>query len=368
MAKVFVFAPSGEGHDALRDSGCEVVLGRPEWHAPKGNNEPEMIEMARGADALMGTSIRSSPITRNLLLASPNLRVVSKYTVGVDDIDVDAATELGILVTHAPTEANWGGVAEGTIAVILNLLKKLRERDALMKAGGWRADALQGTYLGRRMSDGYTGITLGIIGLGRIGGRVAQLLRPWNMRIIAHDPHIPDYRFLEFGVEPVDLETLLRESDVVSLHVVLNKETRHMMGAEQFAMMKPSAIFVNTSRGGAVDEAALTDALELGRIAAAGLDAFEDEPLGPNSRLRRLGDKVLLSPHMISQNHGSGIVGQGTRWAAEAVLAALQGRLPDHIINEEAIGPWLQRFGNKGVLLESPLSATVAEGQASRKT
>jgi D-3-phosphoglycerate dehydrogenase len=352
MPAVFVFAPSGDMVRLIEDGGCTVLQGKAGWHTPQGNNEPEMIRMAEGVHALAGTSIRSSPITRNILTASRELRIVAKSTVGVDDVDVDAATELGILVTHAPTESNWGAVAEGTVAITLALLKRVRERDAQIKAGGWRDEALQGTYLGRRLSDGYPGITFGIIGLGRIGGRVSQLFRPWNMRVIAYDPHIPDYRFLEFGVEPVDLDTLLRESDVVSMHVVLNRETRHMMGAEQFAKMKPTAIFINTSRGAAVDEAALAQALESGQIAAAGLDVFEDEPISRDSPLRRLGDKVLLSPHMISANSGGGLggLGSGSVWAAEAVLRALQGELPAHVFNTDAIQLWLERFGGKSVL------------------
>ncbi|HTE85728.1 MAG TPA: NAD(P)-dependent oxidoreductase [Dehalococcoidia bacterium] len=352
MAKVFVFAPSGDTRGLLEGGGCEVVLGKAGWHTPQGNNEPEMVAMAAEADALTGTSIRSSPISRNIMLASRNLRIVAKSTVGVDDIDVEAATELGILITHAPTESNWGAVAEGTVAIVLALLKRVRERDAQVKGGGWRDETLQGTYLGRRLSDGYPGITLGIIGLGRIGGRVSQLFRPWNMRVIASDPYIPDYRFLEFGVEPVDLDTLLRESDVVSMHVVLNKETRHMMAAEQFSLMKPSAIFVNTSRGGAVDEASLARALEEGTIRAAGMDVFEDEPISRGSPLRRLGDKVLLSPHMVSANQGGGLggLGHGSVWAAEAVLRALAGELPEHVFNADVIPLWLERFGGKSVL------------------
>jgi phosphoglycerate dehydrogenase-like enzyme len=352
MAKIFVFAPTGDTAALLEHAGCSVVQRKAGWHTPQGNNEPEMIRMAEGAHALTGTSIRSSPITRNIMLASRDLRIVAKSTVGVDDVDVETATELGILVTHAPTESNWGAVAEGTVAITLALLKRVRERDAQIKSGGWRDEELQGTYLGRRLSDGYPGITFGIIGLGRIGGRVSQLFKPWNMRIIACDPYVPDYRFLEFGVEPVELDTLLRESDVVSMHVVLNKETRHMMGAEQFAKMKPSAVFINTSRGGAVDEAALAHALESQQISAAGLDVFEDEPIARESPLRNLGDKVLLSPHMISANRGGGLggLGSGSVWAAEAVLKALQGELPDHIFNPDAIPLWLERFGGRNVL------------------
>jgi D-3-phosphoglycerate dehydrogenase / 2-oxoglutarate reductase len=352
MPKAFLFAPTGEMAKLVEAGGCEVVLGKAGWHTPLGNNEPEMVRMAVDADALAGTSIRSSPITRTIMQASRGLRIVAKSTVGVDDIDLDAATELGILVTHAPTESNWGAVAEGTVGIILALLKRVRERDAQIKAGGWRDEDLQGTYLGRRLSDGYPGITLGIIGLGRIGGRVSQLFRPWNMRVIACDPHIPDYRFLEFGVEPVDLDTLLRESDVVTMHVVLNKETRHMMGAAQFAKMKPGAVFVNTSRGGAVEEKALAEALTNGTIRAAGLDVFEDEPIARDSPLRQLGDKVLLSPHMISANRGGGLggLGSGSVWAAEAVLKALHGELPDHVFNTDVIPLWLERFGGKNLL------------------
>jgi D-3-phosphoglycerate dehydrogenase / 2-oxoglutarate reductase len=352
MPRVFIFSPTGDTASLLEAANCSLVLGKAGWHTPQGNNEPEMITMAADVDALAGTSIRSSPISRNILEASRRLRIVAKTTVGVDDIDVDAATELGILVTHAPTESNWGAVAEGTVAIVLALLKRVRERDAYIKAGGWRDESLHGTYLGRRLSDRYPGITLGIIGLGRIGGRVSQLFRPWNMRVLAHDPHIPDYRFLEFGVEPVGLATLLRESDVVSMHVVLNSETRHMMGAEEFAQMKPTAIFVNTSRGGAVDEGALARALENGTIGAAGIDVFEDEPIGRDSPLRTLGDKVLLSPHMISANQGGGLggLGHGSVWAAEAVLRALAGELPDHIFNADVIPLWLERFGGKSVL------------------
>jgi phosphoglycerate dehydrogenase-like enzyme len=202
--------------------------------------------MAMGCDALVGTSIRSSPITRRTLESSNKLRIVAKYTIGVDDIDVEAATALGILVTHSPTESNWGGVAEGAITSMLTMLKKVRERDRCLKDGhAWREDRLLGTYVGSR-ADGYPGITLGLVGLGRVGSRVATLMRPWQARILAYDPYVPEAKFAEYGVERVDLNTLLRESDVVSLHVVLTRETRHMIGAEQLGLMKPTAILINT--------------------------------------------------------------------------------------------------------------------------
>ena len=178
---------------------------------------------ARDAVALMGTSMRHTPISRRIMQTSQRLRIVAKYTVGVDDIDTEAATDLGIMVCHAPTESNCFGVAEQTIAFMLALLKKIRERDANVRAGKWRLPEDATTFLGRRESDGHPGITIGLVGLGRIGTRVAQLLAPWRVRILAYDPYIPPANFLLAGVKSVDYPTLLKESDVVSFHVVLTK-------------------------------------------------------------------------------------------------------------------------------------------------
>jgi phosphoglycerate dehydrogenase-like enzyme len=351
VAKVFIFAPAdptGETHKTLEDQGCELILGKASWDTPQGNSEAEMVRMAQGCAALMGTSIRNAPINRTVMESSDSLRIVAKYTIGTDDVDVEAATELGILVTHGPTESNWGGVAEGTITAMLTMLKKARERDRHLKEGGdWRTPGLQGTYLGAR-ADGYRGITLGLIGLGRIGSRVATLMRPWKMRILAADPYVPNDKFTEHGVERVDLDTLLRESDVVSLHVVLTRETRHLIGPRQLALMKPGAILINTSRGPCVQEPALIEAILRGQISGAALDVFEEEPLSRDSPLRNLGDKVLLSPHMVSSNVGSGL-GPGIRWATESVLHALRGEVPDNVYNREVIPRWQSRFGGTSV-------------------
>ena len=347
--KVFIFAPAdetGESHRELEAAGCTLVLGDAKWSNPQGNSEDEMAKMAEGAAALTGTSIRSSPISRKILEASPDLRIVAKYTIGVDDIDVDAATELGILVTHAPTESNWGGVAEGTMAIMLGLLKRLRERDEQVKSGGWRDEAHQGTYLGRR-GDGYEGITIGIVGLGRIGTRISEYLRPWRVRLIGTDPYVPLEHFEECGVQPVDLKTLLEESDVATFHVVLTKETHNMVDAEELKLMKPSSVIINTSRGGVINEDALVDALESNQIRAAGVDVFEQEPLPSDSRLKALGDKILLSPHMVSSNAGSGGLRPGVKWATDSVLSALQGEVPDNVYNKSVIPAWEKRFGKK---------------------
>lgn len=353
VPKVFVFAPvdgQDDCHGTLERYGCELSFGDQGWHTPQTGFEDEVAARAAGADAMLGTSIRSTPISRKVLEASPELRIVAKCTVGTDDVDVDAATELGILVCHGPTESNCYGVAEGAVAMILSRLKKIHERDAAVRAGGWREPELAGSYLGARSSDGYPGLTLGIIGLGRIGARVAQLFAPWGMRIIACDPYIEDSRFAEKGVERVELDQLLESSDIVTMHCTYTRANDRMMGAAQFARMKPGAIFINTSRGGNVDEDALADALRDGVISGAAIDAFRDEPLPEDSPLRGLGGKITLSPHNVSHNSGSGL-GPGYRWATNSVLQALNGEVPNNVFNPEAIERWKERFGGRKAIL-----------------
>ena len=195
--KIFIYTPvdkSGESYDHLKTAGCDLKLGDVSWHKLTGNMDI-IGEVEEDTAALLGVAVRKIPITRDIMRKSKSLRIIAKYTVGTDDVDIEAATELGIIVTHCPTEANWSGVAEGTMAMMLTLLKKIRERDHTVKTGNWRNDSLQGTYLGRRQ-DGYEGITIGIIGLGRIGARLADLLAPWRVRIIAYDPYKGDQQFI----------------------------------------------------------------------------------------------------------------------------------------------------------------------------
>jgi phosphoglycerate dehydrogenase-like enzyme len=225
----------------------------------------------------------------------------------------------------------------------------VRERDADVRAGKWREPENVATYVGNRVSDSYPGQTIGIVGLGRIGTRVASLLAPWRARIIAYDPYIPPAHFLMHGVTPVDYETLLRQSDVVTFHVVLTKETRFMLGEAELPLMKPGAIVLNTARGKVVDEAALARAIEQGRLRGAAIDAFEEEPLPAESPLRKLGDRVLLSPHSASYTEG-GELRPGINWATRSVLAALSGKVPDNVYNREVIGRWKERFGGASVV------------------
>ena len=349
---VFVFANAdreGRSNRRMEGAGCRLTYGDEAWLTPGCVYEGDMAAKAAESVAMTGTSIRSAPVNRRIMEGAQRLRIIAKCTVGTDDIDVEAATDLGVMVTHAPTQANWGGVAEGAMAMILTMLKRNREKDAHVKAGGWKDNSLIGTYLGRRDEDGYRGIVIGIVGFGRIGGRMVELLKPWHARLIVCDPFVEEEKFADYGVERVDLDTLLREADVVSMHPTLNPTSRRMMGAPQFKAMKPTALFVNTSRGGTMDEVALADAIEAGEIAGAALDVFLDEPMDRNSKLLDMGNEVLLSPHMISYNHGGGL-GPGIEWAAEAVLAALRGEVPDNVFNPDVLPRWRERFGGNALI------------------
>lgn len=339
---VFIYRPvddTGDSHRRIEDAGCRVIVG-------DGRSIGEQPFPGSDICALLGATHRGDPISREQLQSWPQLRIVAKYTIGTDDVDVDAATGLGILVTHCPTEANWGGVAEGAMAMILGLLKKLRERDRAVRAGKWRSPALEGTYLGARAEDGYPGITIGIIGLGRTGRRLATLLRPWRVRLLACDPYVDDDIFTEHGAQRTSLERLLADSDVVTLHCNLTAETRRLIDAERLGLMKPGAFLINTARGAIVDVDALCVGLETNRIEGAALDVFPDEPLPADSRIRSFGDRVLLSPHMVAANRG-GTLRAAIPWATAAVLDALRGEVPEHVYNEEAIPRWLERHGGR---------------------
>jgi phosphoglycerate dehydrogenase-like enzyme len=323
-------------------AGCEVVV------ADADADRAALGTLARDADALLGATFRAG-IDRAFLEISPRLRIVAKYTIGVDDVDVDAATDLGILVTHCPTEANWGAVAEGTIGLLLALLKRIRERDRHVKAGGWRDAPVYGTYLGAR-ADGYRGITIGIVGLGRAGSRVAELLAPWRARVLAADPYVEPGKFARYGVERMDLDTLLRESDVVTLHCNLTPETRGLLDRRRLGLMKRGAVLINTARGRVVDVDALCDALESGALAAAALDVLPEEPPQRSARILGLGDRVLLSPHMIAATQG-GTLRAAIPWATAATLAALRGELPNNVYNAEAVAKWRTRFTGRSLLV-----------------
>ncbi|MBI4495287.1 MAG: phosphoglycerate dehydrogenase [Chloroflexi bacterium] len=322
----------------LEEAGCEVVLGRSVDQFPDlAYTEDELIEMLRDADAAI-VSTREQ-VTRRILEAAPRLRIVAKPTIGVERIDAGAATDLGILVVNSPVPENYLSVAESAIGLIIALAKRLIANQRRLREGEWKSPSSLGTLL--------AGKTVGIVGLGRIGANVARRLTGWDVRVLAADPFVEPALAYAVGAQLVPLDELLREADFITVHVVLIPETRHMIDEARLRTMKPTAYLVNTSRGGAIDEAALVRAIEEGWIAGAALDVFEDEPLPRSSPLRRLDpDRVILTPHVLSNTLAQRV--SGNRVVAQNVLRALHGELPTFIKNPAAIERWRQRFGDKG--------------------
>lgn len=349
--KIAVVVPAdetGETYKRMADEGCQVRLADKSWAKGFNATEGEYRTLCDGAHAIIGARLEDVPVTGELLAAFPELRIYCRYNIGYDDIDLGAATELGVIVTNSPVESNWGAVAENTFAFMLGLLKNVRERDRHVKEGGWRGDDPGAAYLGRRQ-DGYEGLTIGIVGLGRVGSRLADLLQPWRVRILAHDPYVDDAGFVHHNVIRTDLDELLRVSDVVTLHCDLNGETRLLMGERAFGLMKPSAIFINAARGGLVDQDALFNALDKDIIAGAALDVLEQEPPPKQSPILGLGDKVLLAPHTAGRTTTANF-NTSHPLQAEALLTALRGRVPKNVVNPDVLPKWRQRFGGKSLI------------------
>lgn len=340
---------SVEGSDVavnqLKALGCQVVI------KPLSASTFDSVDASTSADVLMGATFLGGQLSAELMDRFPNLRIISKYTIGYDDVDLDAATDRGIAVTHCPTEANWGGVAEGTLAMMLAALKRIGPRDRQVKTGAWRDRSLEGVYVGQR-NDGYAGITIGIIGLGRVGSRVTELLRPWRVRVLASDPYVESGRFDELGVQSVSLDELLAESDVVSIHCNLTTETNQLIDRDALLRMQSTALLINTARGAIIDFEALLDGLLEGQIDMAAVDVFPQEPPGIDDRFDRLKDRLILSPHMVAANQGGTLL-SAVPWAHKAALDALAGRLPANVVNREVESLWYERFGATSLLRAS---------------
>jgi len=317
---------------ALEAAGCEVTLGRlftDPWHY----TEDELVQKDQDMDAIM-MSTGDGHITRRVVEAGKKLKVIAKRAIGVGDIDVKAATDLGILVTNTPIELQYLSVAEFTVGMLLALANNLKLADRNTRLGLWRS--VSTTLLRNK--------TVGIVGLGRIGSRVAQLLRPFEVRFLAYDPYVPAEKARALGVELTDLETLLKESDFVTLHAVETPQTRGLIGEAQLRMMKPTAYLVNTARGSLIDQGALAKSLRENWISGVALDVFEPEIPQPDNPL--LGEdiyfKTLYSPHAAALNPE--VVWQLPVVQMENCLSALRGEVPEFVVNPKAIPKWRSRF------------------------
>lgn len=299
------------GLDLLRQSGAEVRLVTDDEH-------PRLAELLPGFDALV---VRSrTRVTREMLAAGTDLRVVGRAGIGVDNVDVAAATEMGILVVNAPT-GNLLSATEHTFALLLALARNLPAADASVKAGEWDRKRFLGLEL--------DGKTLGVVGFGRIGRAVAARARGFGMKVVAHDPYLDPAAGKPLEVELLGLDELLAVADVVTLHMPMTDETRNLINADRVRSMKEGAILVNCARGGLVDETALLESLEEGRLAGAALDVFTEEP---PTDLRLVGHpRVVATPHIGAQTREA--QERVATQTARMVLSALDGSLTVTAVN-----------------------------------
>jgi D-3-phosphoglycerate dehydrogenase / 2-oxoglutarate reductase len=281
--------------------------------------------IAAGADA-DGLLILGAPVTARVLGSLRRCRVIGRLGVGLDMVDMPAATEARIQVTYVPA-ATTDEVSDHALAMLLALSRRILQLDAAVRAGTW--EYLAGGHDVRRIRDQ----VVGVIGCGRIGAAFARKVGALGPCVLAHDPQVPDADVISHGARPVGLAELLRQSDYVSLHVPLMAETHHLIGAPELALMKPTAQLINVARGKLVDQAALVDALRNGVIAGAALDVFEQEPPARDDPLLAL-DRVLLSPH--AAHYSLEATEETLQTVVEDVVAVLCGRVPRFPANQPA--------------------------------
>ncbi len=292
------------------------------WEFLAENTTELRPDQVRDYDALLVLSPRVSAAT---LAGAERLAIIARFGVGYDTVDVDACTRAGAILTITPDGVRRP-VAHATIAFIMALSTRMFEKDRITRAGRW-ADRFDYTGIGLQ------GRTLGLVGLGNIGRDVINLIRPFGMRHIAFDPYTTPEDAAS-GVELVDLDTVLRTSDIVSIHCPLNAQTQGLINAARLALMKPTAYLINTARGPIVEQAALTDALRERRIAGAGIDVFEREPVDPHDPLLAL-DNVIVAPHALCFTDEVALGNGGS--ACRSILEVAAGRVPGNVVNRDAI-------------------------------
>lgn len=303
-----------EEKEELGRIGAELTLAQV-------RDESELVRACKEADGLIN---QYAPLSRNVLEQLPKCKVLARYGVGVDSIDLKAATDLGIIVANVPDYC-MDEVANQTIAMILALIRKTAFFDRKVKSGEW--DFHQGIPIHRTK-----GRTLGLIGCGKIGLEVAKRISAFGVKVIAFDPYLEK---APQEVELKDFDTVLKESDFISIHCPLNDSTRHLIGEKEFKKMKKSPLLVNTSRGPVIDEKALIRALKEGLVSGAGLDVLEKEPPDSRSPFLKM-DNVVLSPHIGFYSEES--ISELKRRTAKNVADVLMGSWPGSVVNREVRG------------------------------
>lgn len=330
--------------EKLAPSAMEVLGAEFDIRSVDGADRSALLPALREADAVL---IRSATtIDAEALAAAPSLKVVARAGIGLDNVDVPAATARGVLVVNAP-QSNIVTAAEHAVALLLAVARKIPAAHASLTAGEWRRSQFNGIEIADK--------TVGVVGLGRIGQLFAARIAAFGTTVIAYDPYLQPARAAALGVQLVDLPTLLRQADIISIHLPRTPETLGLIGAPELALVKPGVLIVNAARGGLIDERALADALVDGRVAGAGLDVYVNEPLEPDNPLRSA-PNVVLTPHLgASTAEAQDKAGTAV---ARSVRLALRGDFVPDAVNVQAAGPvsdevrpWIPLVSRLGLIL-----------------
>jgi D-3-phosphoglycerate dehydrogenase len=341
--------------DKLAESTVAALGDQVEVRWVDGPDRPKLLEAVADADALLVRS--ATTVDAEVIAAAPKLKIVARAGVGLDNVDVPAATAAGVLVVNAPT-SNIHSAAEHACALLLAAARQIPAADATLREHTWKRSKFNGTEI--------FGKTVGVVGLGRIGQLVAQRIAAFGTHIIAYDPYVPPARAAQLGIELLPLDDVLARADFISVHLPKTKETAGLLGKEALAKTKPGVIIVNAARGGLIDEQALADAITAGHVRAAGLDVFATEPC-TDSPLFAL-PEVVVTPHLgASTTEAQDRAGTDV---AASVRLALAGEFVPDAVNvgagpvSEDVAPWLELVGKLGVLAgvlgtEAPTSLAV---------
>ena len=328
--------------DKLAESTVAALGDAVEVRWVDGPDRPKLLAAVADADALLVRS--ATTVDAEVIAAAPKLKIVARAGVGLDNVDVDAATAAGVLVVNAPT-SNIHSAAEHALALMLSAARQIPAADATLRERTWKRSKFNGTEI--------FGKTVGVVGLGRIGQLVAQRLAAFGTHVIAYDPYVPPARAAQLGIELLSLDDLLPRADFISVHLPKTPETAGLLGKEALAKTKPGVIIVNAARGGLIDEAALADAIKSGHVRGAGLDVFSTEPC-TDSPLFEL-PEVVVTPHLgASTAEAQDRAGTDV---AESVKLALAGEFVPDAVNvgagvvSEEVSPWLDLVRKLGVLV-----------------
>ncbi len=326
---------SEKGELVFKDMGLSLLDEEPDIEYEfMEESLPEVTpDQLRGYDGVISLKPKYTPAS---FKGVERLTAIGRFGVGYEMVDLDAATEADVMLFITPDGVRRP-VAGGVVTLMLALCRKLLIKDNLVRTGRWNDKIF---YMGTELRDK----VLGSVGLGNIGSEVFRLVKPFGMkRLIACDPYVKQEYADTLGVELVDLDTVMSESDFVTINCPLTPQTRHLIGAREFALMKPTAYFINTARGGIVDQVALTEALRNNRIQGAGLDVVEEEPIRDDDPLLEL-PNVILTPHAVSWTdecfRDVGMLD------CKGMIRVMRGQVPDHVVNREV----LEREGLKAKL------------------